>query len=116
MFLSFLISRNISNPIKKIANFLHDIANGDLTKSIEHKSKDEIGLLFQSANLMVSSLKSIIQDVNLASSQVAASSEELTAGAKESSKASEVIAASISEVAAGADEPICCCQNIKGSC
>lgn len=113
LFFSFLISRNISNPIKKIASLLHDIANGDLTKRIEHKSKDEVGLLFQSANLMVSSLKSIIQDVDHASSQVAASSEELTAGANESSKASEVIAASASEVAAGAENQFTLVINSK---
>jgi methyl-accepting chemotaxis protein len=52
---------------------------------------------------MVGSLKSIIQDVDHASTQVAASSEELTASANESSKASEVIAESASEVAAGAE-------------
>ncbi|WP_373229178.1 methyl-accepting chemotaxis protein [Cohnella sp.] len=103
LFFSYLLSKNISNPIKKIASLLHDIANGDLTKPIKHQSKDEIGLLFQSATLMVNSLKSIIQDVDYASSQVAASSEELTAGASESSKASEVIALSASEVAAGAE-------------
>ncbi|WP_082129985.1 methyl-accepting chemotaxis protein [Aneurinibacillus tyrosinisolvens] len=61
---------------------------------------------FVSINNMVRSLRGLIQQIDFTIKQVAASSEQLTANAGESSKASEVIAHTIQEVAVGSERQV----------
>jgi methyl-accepting chemotaxis protein len=100
---AYIISQRIASPIKKIVALVSQIAQGDLTNKVKIRSKDEIGELANQLNIMVDSLKKLLSEVSLSSSQVAAFSEELTSSGEESSKASSYISASISEVAEGAE-------------
>jgi methyl-accepting chemotaxis protein len=100
---AYMISQRIATPIKKIVTLVSQIAKGDLTNKVQLRSKDEIGELAKQLNIMVDSLKNLLTEVSLSSSQVAAFSEELTSSGEESSKASGFISASISQVAEGAE-------------
>lgn len=51
------------NPILKVKHHMNLVANGDLTGSVNVKSKDEIGQLGDSFNKMVSDLKNIISNI-----------------------------------------------------
>ncbi|HJV46099.1 MAG TPA: methyl-accepting chemotaxis protein [Bacillota bacterium] len=98
----------IVKPIRRVSNQLKEIAEGegDLTQQIEVRSKDEVGELATSFNQMVCNLRSLIQQVKLASNHVAASSDELNASAEQSSKATEQITIAIQEIALGADHQV----------
>jgi methyl-accepting chemotaxis protein len=100
---AYFISQRISAPIQKIVTLVSQIAKGDLTHKVKIRSKDEIGELAKQLNIMVDSLKNLLSEVSLSSSQVAAFSEELTSSGEESSKASDFISTSISQVAEGAE-------------
>jgi methyl-accepting chemotaxis protein len=50
IFAALLISRSVSNPMKKMLLVLNDIGDGDLTKRLEVRSKDEIGDMTRSFN------------------------------------------------------------------
>ncbi|ACL74608.1 methyl-accepting chemotaxis protein [Ruminiclostridium cellulolyticum] len=105
--LSFILTRIISTPVKKVTDTLHKISGGDLTvDSLNIKSKDEIGVLVTSLNKMVSSMKEILSKVSDVSAQVAASSEELTASAEQCTKANEQIAEATLKSASGAEEQL----------
>lgn len=51
------MGRNTSRPIVKVVEILKEVAKGDLTRSIEVGSRDEIGQLAESSSQMIASLK-----------------------------------------------------------
>lgn len=55
------ISRNITNPIRKLTSTTALIARGDLAQRVDIKSTDEIGELAQSFNKMTEDLKGLMQ-------------------------------------------------------
>lgn len=93
--ITVMISRNISNPIKKVTNGLEQIANGNLlAETIHIKNKDEVGLMAETYNKMLTDLKSIVGKVRDSSTQLAASAEQLSASSEESLASSQLVAAS----------------------
>lgn len=59
------LSTGITRPINKLVETTRVIADGDLTKHVNVKSKDEIGLLGQSFNKMADSLLESYNDMEL---------------------------------------------------
>lgn len=53
----FYLAKNITVPIKDLAEATHRIANGDLNFRIQMKAADEIGMLVQSFNQMTEDLQ-----------------------------------------------------------
>jgi len=62
---AILISRTISKPIIRVAETLQDISEGegDLTRSIEIHSKDEIGNLAHFFNLTLEKIKNLVKTI-----------------------------------------------------
>ena len=112
MIVSSLIIRSINKPIKKMNVRLKEIAEGegDLTQGIFIKTRDELGEMASSFNLMVGKLRELIKSVASSAEQVAAASEQLSASAEETTKSTELIASTVQEVAAGADKQV---QNLN---
>jgi len=112
MIVSSLIIRSINKPIKKMNVRLKEIAEGegDLTQGIFIKTRDELGEMASSFNLMVGKLRELIRSVASSAEQVAAASEQLSASAEETTKSTELIASTVQEVAAGADKQV---QNLN---
>ncbi|MCM3717374.1 methyl-accepting chemotaxis protein [Fictibacillus phosphorivorans] len=105
--IGYFISRNISRPVRRMADMLNEIADGDLTMDpIKIKNKDEMGILADGINHMGMNLASLIRQVRITSEQVAASSEQLTASAEQTSIATEQIAGTIQQVAGGSQEQV----------
>ena len=64
VFLTITIGKSIIKPIRKLSFLANDIANGDLTHSIDTQSNDEIGDLSCSFAAMSNNLREIIQSIN----------------------------------------------------
>lgn len=91
--IAFIISRQISNPVMKVAGVIERVAEGDLTvDKVKIKNRDEIGLLATSLNIMIEDLRNVIGQVNSSAVQVASSSEELSASSEQSTSAAEQVA------------------------
>lgn len=101
--LVFLFTYRIRKRLQAVTNAMALAGNGDFTTEIRDNSKDELGQLAVSYNLMTSNLKGMLNEVIIASKEVSYSSEELTASAEQTSKATETITVSIQEVASGAE-------------
>lgn len=92
-------------PLVVMSQQIAKVSNGDLrVEPLTYHKDDEIGRLARDFNTMTDNLRDIIRHVSVTSEQVAASSEELSASAQQSSKATEQITLSSQEVAAGAEK------------
>lgn len=104
LMLGLVIARAITRPLAQVVDSIQKLADGDLTsKPLEYKAKDEIGQLSDAFNTMAANLNRLIRQVVQSTVQVAAASEQLTAGAQQSAQAATQIAASIVEVAQGSE-------------
>lgn len=83
--------RSITKPIEKLNHSAKRIAEGYLDEKVVISRKDEIGQLAGSFNEMVDSIRFMVQDMGETSSQLAASSQELTAGTEQNSTAVEYV-------------------------
>lgn len=97
----------VTGPIKKTAAMMRDIAQGegDLTKRLEIRSKDELGELASWFNAFIERLNNIIVDiganaetVTAASGELLSVSEQMSDGAGELSGKSNAVAASTEEM------------------
>jgi methyl-accepting chemotaxis protein len=102
-YLGLLISRGL----KAAGSAMRQVAEGDLTQTIEVKSRDEIGELLGHVNDMIDRLRGVVGDANAAADNVSAGSQELSSsseqvsqGATEQAAAAEQASASMEEMAA----------------
>lgn len=82
IFLGFLIAKNFSDPIDKLAVAAAQIGTGRLNTRVEVKSNDEIGRLAASFNRMAEDLKKTttsIDHLNAANQQLSAGQQQLKA-------------------------------------
>nr|WP_062351882.1 methyl-accepting chemotaxis protein [Bacillus kwashiorkori] len=97
------IIRSIIKPINLLKQRAKAISEGDLTATINIKTKDEIGELAISFNEMTESLKRVVTQTTTNADHVAASAEQLMASSEQTTKATEQVAAAIEQIAEGAE-------------
>ncbi|MEC2077736.1 methyl-accepting chemotaxis protein [Metabacillus fastidiosus] len=90
----------IMRPLRIFHTELENIANGngDLTKRIHVKNKDEFGDLAASFNKFIIFLRDVIQDISSSAEHVAGSAEEFSASAQQSNASTEQISYSMNEI------------------
>ena len=103
--LAVLLLQSILIPLRQLKDQMNAIAhgNGDLTKTIHVKNKDELGEVATSFNQFISSLREIITQISSTSERVATSSEEFSASAEQSKLTSNQITESIHDVSSSMD-------------
>lgn len=85
----------ITNPIRKVTTGLDEIAKGNLSiESLHIKNNDEIGLMAQTYNKMLTDLRNIVDKVRDSSVQLASSAEQLSATSEETLASSQMVATS----------------------
>lgn len=96
--LGLIISRMISNPLGSAVKLVSKVADGDLSKTMEYKSKDEIGKLVESVSSMIISLRETVkgvieraEGVSAAAQQISASTEEVASGSADQANATHSI-------------------------
>ncbi|PLV55705.1 methyl-accepting chemotaxis protein [Thermotoga sp. SG1] len=123
----FFYGRVLSRKTKTILSALEKVSSGDLSVSVDIKSKDEFGTISQKLNETLENLRKIISEIDKSQDEVERVSEELFAlsqqlrGAlEEIARASETISrevqnasASIEEVTSGSEEVAANSQNIS---
>ncbi len=96
----------VTGPIKKTATMLKDIAEGegDLTKRLEIRSKDEIGDLGQWFNKFIDNIQAIIINISKNAEKLDESSSSLTDTAKGMADSADKMSSKSDTVAAAAEE------------
>jgi methyl-accepting chemotaxis protein len=102
-YLALLIARGL----KAAGDAMRQVAEGDLTRTVDVTSNDEIGDLLGHVNTMIERLRGVVGDAGVAAENVSAGSQELSAnseqvsqGATEQAAAAEQASASMEEMAA----------------
>lgn len=105
---AFLIIRSIIKPLQLMNSRLKEISEGegDLTQHIAVSTKDELGEMATSFNLMIDKLRELVRQVAINAEQVAAASQQLSASSEETTRATEQIASNLQEVAVGTDRQV----------
>ena len=104
---SVLITVSITKPVLKTIDVLALISRGDLTVSLDHSSKDEIGQMTNSLKEMVQNLKKVVSEVAQSTKNVALGSRELSStsqglaqGASEQSSVAEETTSALEQISA----------------
>ena len=103
--ISFLLTRAITGPIQKTADFAANMAKGDFTKTLDVHQNDEIGIMANSLNSMVSQLGTMVKEIiggvttlTESSTELAAISNQLNSAASDTSAKSDAVAAGTEEM------------------
>lgn len=102
--ISLIISTYIASTIRKINEGFKKVSEGDLTTTINIKSKDEFGELVNNYNLMLEKVREVIRNVKESSNTVAETSNSILDMTKQTNSAINEISATIQEVARGSQE------------
>lgn len=100
-FIGFLVSSGISSSVKSVMNTLSKMADGDLTVSVNTKSKDEFMVLSGSVNHMIHNMKNLITKTAKVGDMVINSSEHVTTNSELLLAASSDISKAINEIQQG---------------
>ncbi len=117
LLISVLITRSITNPLTTAVEAIDRLSQGDLTATVEARSRDEVGQLLDAMSRMVENLRNMVQRIRGTSEQVASAAGEISANsvqltkaahsqssaAEETSSTMVQMAASIQSVAGNAD-------------
>ena len=99
-----LLLRSIKRSVDTILDGARHIAGGDLRSKIELDGDDEFAHIAHQFNTMVESMQKMIRKIKATATDVAGSSEELTANANQSAQVTQSVAQSITEVAEAAEK------------
>ncbi|MBF0613944.1 MAG: methyl-accepting chemotaxis protein [Magnetococcales bacterium] len=99
-FLAWLIGRAISRPIKALQQMTDRFGHGDLTVTTSIRQQDEIGQMAMSLTATVDRLNEVLQQVKLASTEVANGSQQLSDAAQGLSQSSSEQASAIQQTSA----------------
>ena len=99
-----LLLKNIKSSVDTILDGARHIAGGDLRSKIMLDGDDEFAHIAHQFNTMVESMQKMIRKIKTTATEVAGSSEELTANANQSAQVTQNVAQSITEVAEAAEK------------
>ncbi|MFA9397951.1 MAG: methyl-accepting chemotaxis protein [Clostridiaceae bacterium] len=99
-----IYTNKLSKNINKLKETAESLANGDFTVESDINTKDEIGILSTSFNVMIENIKKLLFDSKKVSLEVVGAATDLAATSQETSVASEEISRTIEEIAKGAQK------------
>ncbi|MGQ9631438.1 MAG: methyl-accepting chemotaxis protein [bacterium] len=88
----------ITRPIRGMVSLTGEIVDGDLTRRIDIRSGDEIGILARAFNDMAENLQEIIKRVRDMTGRVSSASQELASAVTESTNSIVTVSSNIHEV------------------
>ncbi|QGG46274.1 methyl-accepting chemotaxis protein [Heliorestis convoluta] len=100
----FLLNIIVLNPLKELREKMIRLGEGDLTVSVDFRSKDEIQALGTAFNLMVINQTELVKKVKQSAQELAAASEEMAATTQQVRYAVSEIAKSTQHVADESEE------------
>lgn len=100
--LGLVMVRLVAIPISRLNRLMIQGAGGDLTVRTDHKSRDEIGQLSDSFNLMMGRITDLVSQTNDSAAAVLETAGELGEASRKTAMAAKEIAAATEEIAGGA--------------
>ncbi|TCS83343.1 methyl-accepting chemotaxis protein [Tepidibacillus fermentans] len=105
--IAYFITISISRPVRSVTAHVSEVAKGNLKLGqIQVKNKDEIGELATQFNIMVNSLRELIQHIQESSQNVTLAAEQLSTSSDEVARAAEQVAETTNSVADGTNKQV----------
>ncbi|UNK19182.1 methyl-accepting chemotaxis protein [Paenibacillus sp. N3/727] len=100
--IAYRFTVHLVRPIQRLNSAVKEVAQGDLTKTIQVQGKDEVAVLSGDFNQTVAHLKHLIEGVTNSSNQVMNETQVVSTGIDSAKKNVNVIGSSIRQIADGA--------------
>jgi methyl-accepting chemotaxis protein len=100
----FLMINGIIRSVNRTVEFVRGVAAGDLTKTFDVTSRDEIGVLAGSIKDMSEKLQSVVADVSAAADNVASASQAMSSSTEEMSQGAAEQASSAEEASSSVEQ------------
>jgi methyl-accepting chemotaxis protein len=104
--LAVIITRAITVPLNKGVTFAKEVADGNLTATVDVYSKDEVGNLADALRGMVNKLKGIVNEIRGGADNIAAASQQMSSSSQQMSQGSSEQASSAEEVSSSMEEMV----------
>ena len=117
--LAFIIAsvtlRSITQPLKRVNEMLNVVASGDLSRKLDESGKDEFAQLSHNCNLLIESLRTLIQSIVSRSTQLATAAEQTSAVTSQSTTAIEEQRIQVEQAASATTEMSSTAQSVLSS-
>jgi len=110
------LTRNFTTRIRRVADTMSRVADGDLTLKLRIYADDEIGELGKSINRMLDSTAGMIASIKNTAIELTSSAEMLSAGNEQIAISSEEVASQTSTVATASEEMSATSMEIAQNC
>ncbi len=98
------IIRSITGPLNQAVDLARAVSAGDLTKQVQVRSQDEVGVLMQALSDMQGGLVKVVSQVRTGSESVSSASVQIAQGNQDLSSRTESQASALEETAASMEE------------
>ncbi|MFT5635422.1 MAG: methyl-accepting chemotaxis protein [Cognaticolwellia sp.] len=117
--LAIIIARitltSITRPLKRVNEMLNVVASGDLSRKLDESDNDEFAQLSRNCNLLIDSLRSLIQSIVSRSIQLATAAEQTSAVTAQSTTAIEEQRKQVEQAASATTEMSSTAQSVLSS-
>ncbi|GAB7026552.1 hypothetical protein JCM15764A_18000 [Geotalea toluenoxydans] len=110
-----LLTRSITGPLSIAVDTANRLAAGDLTATIQVKSRDEVGQFMAAMNTMTESLRNMIGKIMTSSDQVASAANQISAGSDQLTKAAHSQASAAEETSSTMVQMAASIQTVAGN-
>ncbi|WP_352417556.1 methyl-accepting chemotaxis protein [Clostridium tertium] len=115
IFMAYILSKNIIDPLNKIKNLAYRLSSYDFSIPISITRKDEFGETAIALNSAQENVNDLIKMIMENSEDISASSEELSATVEELLSKVEIIDEAVNNIAAGMEESSAASEEISAS-
>jgi len=106
---------SITRPLSRVNDMLNIVSSGDLSRKLDESGKDEFAQLSKNCNLLIDSLRNLIEGIVNRSSQLAAAAEQTSAVTAESTTAIEEQRNQVEQAASATTEMSSTAQSVLSS-
>ncbi len=106
---------SITRPLARVNDMLNIVASGDLSRKLDESGQDEFAQLANNCNLLIDSLRNLIEGIVNRSSQLAAAAEQTSAVTAESTTAIEEQRNQVEQAASATTEMSSTSQSVLSS-
>ena len=106
---------SITRPLGQVNDMLNIVASGDLSRKLDDSGKDEFAQLARNCNLLIDSLRNLIQGIVSRSTQLAAAAEQTSAVTAQSTTAIEEQRNQVEQAASATTEMSSTSQSVLSS-
>lgn len=105
----------ITRPLARVNEMLNIVASGDLSKKLDESGEDEFAQLSRNCNLLIDSLRNLIESIVNRSAQLATAAEETSAVTAQSTSAIEEQRNQVEQAASATTEMSSTAQSVLSS-